>query len=96
MLGLYGGACFIAEKGDQMNAEKMKTDLKVQSVGRLMQKHILGDELDANTRLKLKINNLLWEEMPEKTTIGQADAIACKIFMLMRNEYNDENGFINR
>lgn len=33
--------------------------------------------------LKVKINTLLWEEMPEHTTIGQAEHLACEIFRLI-------------
>lgn len=38
------------------------------------------DNPDRATRLKLKINNLLWEELPENTTMGKAEAMACDIF----------------
>ena len=66
-----------------MNSETSKTNPRVREIGHLMRKDILGEEIDQNTRLKLKINNLLWEESPKDRTIEQADVLACEIFRLL-------------
>ena len=65
-----------------MNSETIKTsnDSDVQKISNIMP---LEDSDDDITRLKRKINNLLWEELPEKVTIGQAEVMACKIFGMM-------------
>jgi len=33
--------------------------------------------------LKIKINTLLWEELPAQTTLIKAEKIACRIFMMI-------------
>jgi len=33
--------------------------------------------------LKLKINTLLWEELPAQTKLHDAEEIACRIFMMI-------------
>lgn len=45
------------------------------------------DDKDKVTRLKLKINNLLWEELPGSVPIGSAEQIACDIFCHIRKEW---------
>ncbi len=50
------------------------------------------DDKDNVTRLKLKINNLLWEELPGSVPIGIAEQIACAIFCHIRKECEDESG----
>ena len=47
-----------------------------------MAKNLIQDA-DNFTRIKLKINNLLWEELPTLTTIGKADSIASDIMCLI-------------
>ena len=39
---------------------------------------------DRATHLKRKINNLLWEELPDNVAMSQAEIIACKIFRLIK------------
>ena len=72
-----------------MNREESRQNPNVAKIGRLMRSDLLGGETDNNSRLKLKINNLLWEELPSKRTIGQADVIACEIFKLITNDVFD-------
>ena len=43
----------------------------------------LIDDADKITRVKMKINNLIWEEMAGDTTIRQAEGIACKTLSMM-------------
>lgn len=38
---------------------------------------------DKNAHLKRKINNLLWEVLPNETTIKMAELIACRIFKMI-------------
>jgi hypothetical protein len=33
--------------------------------------------------LKIKVNTLLWEELPAKTTLEDAERMACEIFALI-------------
>ena len=72
-----------------MNNEAVSQNIgscNIALTNQLMRKHILDDELDKYTRLKYKINNLLWEELPSNTQIGQAEDIACDIFMAIKGE----------
>ena len=45
---------------------------------------LMPDEArDKYGKLKIKINTLLWEELPAETTLGQAEHIACQIFKII-------------
>ncbi len=73
-----------------MNIQEVKESPTIANINRLMLVNPLNDELDKNTRLKLKINNLLWEELPNHTTISQAEAMACEFFRIITNDtYED-------
>ena len=56
-------------------------DIAVQEVNRLMEPQ---DDMDNITRLKRKINNLLWEELPADTTMAEAEVMACHILQKIR------------
>ena len=66
------------------------TNRKSQQIARVNMKmrEPLVLESDTFTRLKLKINNLLWEELPGLTTIAQAETIACNIMSSIVEEQN--------
>jgi len=40
--------------------------------------------------LKVRINTLLWEVLPARTTIGQAEEIACSFFQAIQAELDKE------
>ncbi len=65
-----------------MNSETVRdfNDEGVQKVNQLMKPQ---DDEDNITRLKRKINNLLWEELPADTTISDAEIIACRIIQMI-------------
>lgn len=48
----------------------------VRYVNAKIPKPIIND-VDDCTRLKLKINNLLWEELPGNVTLEKAEIMAC-------------------
>lgn len=50
------------------------------------------NEPDAVTRLKLKINNLLWEELPGGTPLFVAEQIACTFVYHIRKETEEYAG----
>lgn len=43
----------------------------------------LIDSRDTLTRIKLKINNLLWEELPSNISLETAERIACGMLQLV-------------
>jgi len=49
----------------------------------------LIDNGDGFTRLKLKINNLLWEELPGHVCLTRAEEIACEIMTILIDELPD-------
>ena len=67
-----------------MNSETVERSIRdeigkeVAQINNMMRPSLIDAE-DDFTRLKLKINNLLWEELPDKITLKQAEIIACEI-----------------
>ncbi|KKN77621.1 hypothetical protein LCGC14_0358960 [marine sediment metagenome] len=60
-------------------------DETVRKVNELMPKQPLPAGENEDARLKIKINNFLWEELPCEVTIAEAEHIACQIFEMIRN-----------
>lgn len=57
----------------------------INNVNSRMRKPLINDS-DSFTRLKLKINNLLWEELPGTVTLERAEEIACGIMARFMGE----------
>ena len=77
-----------------MNSEtvtKTPYGSNISKTNNFMPKHVLSEERDSYARLKLKINALLWEELPANTTIGQAEDIACNFFIAIKDEMDKKD-----
>ena len=62
-------------------------------VGKINNKmrHSVIDNDDSFTRLKLKINNILWEELPGHICLTRAEEIACEIMSILIDEMPGES-----
>lgn len=40
---------------------------------------------------KLEINNMLWRVLPGEISLSRAESIACRIFDMIRDEYEQED-----
>ena len=82
-----------------MNIETTETremrTKEVTNTEELMPESIV-DEPDDYGRLKVKINNLLWVELPSTTPLGQAEQIACEIFCIIQTEIQDRRNRASR
>lgn len=68
-----------------MNIETARDfkDDDVQAVNKLMSP---SHDYDRISSVKVKINNLIWEEMPADTTLADAEITACRIFKMLKIE----------
>ncbi len=70
-----------SETVEEMNSGEATLEAElVRQVNNVMPPH---DDEDKATHLKRKINNLLWEELPDNVTMKQAEIRACKIFRII-------------
>lgn len=69
------------ETVDRLSALANEDGYLVNSVNKKMPESLVTNS-DSFTRLKIKINNLLWEELPGSVTIEDAEIMACKIMSL--------------
>ena len=52
-----------------------------------MHEHIVTREKKSGECLKTDINNLLWQWMPDYTTLAEAEAIAVKVYDLITGDH---------
>jgi len=62
--------------------ENSKEPNKIRTINALTRQNFLNSQ-DKITRIKVKVNTLLWEEMPNKTTLRELDTVACEIVSLI-------------
>jgi hypothetical protein len=68
----------------EMNVDEVKQgDPIVEAVNRRMPENPIQYSDDDFARLKVKINTLLWEELPSTTTLGSAERRACRIMQII-------------
>ncbi len=74
-----------------MNREEVqKGDPLVEAVNRRMPENPIEYSDDDFARLKIKINTLLWEELPSTTSLGSAEKRACRIMQIIIDKENGE------
>lgn len=71
------------QENDTINNEVVRTVVKDDVVQKVRNVLVCTRGLSNEEELKKAINNFLWRYLPMKTTLREADILACKIFELM-------------
>jgi len=66
------------------------TSCVVRKINDKMKKPLIEDG-DGFTRLKIKINNIVWEELPGHICLTRAEEIACEIMSILIDEMPGES-----
>ena len=81
-----------AEGKEMKNLDSIDEDNRAERLRDQIKANLNPEEEESGPldNLKREINSLLWDHLPDRTTMGKAEMIACNVFEMIQKEWNSK------